>query len=176
MNDQNPVQTPPCDGRELRSDETKIVLSRLYEASIAVFLFNMIVPLYFALEDVPDAGRVGIMAAAMLWLASGFLISAVDRKNFAFFIAGAMMIGLTQMLPILQILAGLIGEMLATLVRIQLISFETTVRNEVNGFITTLVTRGILIAASGVCGLFFRRIWPLMKPTVPANFERRALD
>jgi MFS family permease len=153
MKGQDTPQRPSHDDRKMRGDESKRGSTLFYFAWVAVFILNLPVPLLFAEEMTREHGRVGMAVAAVLILACGILVCcAVDRKIFGFFIFGAVIVGLAQMAPVLQFIAGLIAILFAHILRVGLIESDDSVKNELGGFIITFVTGGILIAASAIIG------------------------
>ncbi len=130
MNDQNPFEPSSHDDLKMRGDESKRGSTLFYFAWVAVFILNLPVPLLFAEDMTREHGRVGMAVAAVLMLACGLLVCSVDRKFFGFFIGGAIIVGLAQIVPVLPFIAGLIGIMFAHTLSMGLVESADSVQNE----------------------------------------------
>jgi hypothetical protein len=118
---------------------------------IAVFLLNMVVPLLFGWSMTRDGGRVGMAVASLALFAVGCGICTARRG-----LVAPLFVGLSQVVPVLQILAGSIGVEVALALRVAVGSDLSTRLTEAGGFVVTLVTGGLLMAASLVAGLLLR--------------------
>ncbi|QEH35324.1 hypothetical protein OJF2_38750 [Aquisphaera giovannonii] len=129
---------------------------------IAVFLLNMIVPLLFGWSMTREGGRVGMAAAILTLFATGCWICTARRQLASPLLLGAAFVGLSQVFPLLQILAGSAGMVAATALRVAENNDDALPRviGEAGGFVVTLVTGGLLMAASLVAGLSLRMLTP----------------
>ena len=135
--------------------------SRCDRFSIAVwsviFAANTIVPLMFGLELTVKHGRVGVGIASLLLWAGGAILCCWRSSIMWQVILGALITALSQLFPILQIIAGCIGLSAAA----RLGQAETggdgqlldQVTSEVGGFIVTVIAGGVLLAGAAIAGL-----------------------
>jgi hypothetical protein len=128
----------------------------IYPAWLAVFAWNLFVPLPLGLGVLKHGGRIGLSIAIALLVASGCYFCIASQRIGRVLVAGGIFIALTQSFPILQFLAGTIGLFLAA----KFASVEQGGTTESAGFVATLVTGAILIGLSLGIGLVLRRITP----------------
>lgn len=136
---------------------------RLLLGWAVVFSCNMIVPLLFGWDLTRDAGRGGLFAAGALLLGGGLWLCRAWPTLGGPLVAGAVLVSLTQLLPILQIIAGLMGLRLARAFgqAVSLGEFDfDRITGGLGGFVATLVTGGLLIGVSAAIGLFLRLVTP----------------
>ena len=69
----------------------------------------MAVPLLFSLALTDQHGRLGMSVAALFLLTIGCVICAANRKLAVALLAGGALVALSQLLPGLQIIAGMVG-------------------------------------------------------------------
>ena len=135
---------------------------RIYLAWVAVFAFNMAVPLLFGLSMINWRGMIGMAVAIVVLMATGCWICATFREFGVSLVIGGMLIGLTQMVPILQFIAGMVGVTIGEVLGVFHMGDEDspTRINEFGGFIVTLITGTILITMSAASGFLFLRLIP----------------
>ena len=75
----------------------------------AVFALNLIVPLMLATNFVPEKGNVGLASAIVVLYLAGWLFCRLGPECERSLIRGGALIALTQLFPILQVLAGLLA-------------------------------------------------------------------
>jgi hypothetical protein len=131
-----------------------------YLAWGAVFALNMVVPLFFGLSTTQAHGRIGMAAASLLFLAWGCWLCAIRRQFAAPLIAGAVVVGMSQLVPILHVIAGTMGMLVGQILGLADARDTMNVTSEFGGFFVTFVTGGLLIAASAVCGWLIRLMTP----------------
>jgi MFS family permease len=134
-----------------------------YGSWVFVFFVNLAVPLLFSSSMNQEHGRLGMFVAALLLLALGSCICAAGRKLAATLIAGGAIIGLTQLFPGLQLIAGVIGMTVGQALRLADIGDENRparLISDYGGFVVTFVTGGILIATAACSGMLLRLITP----------------
>lgn len=112
--DENPYAAP------LAVDPVASPVSRLRPqgwmiAWTVVYGANLIVPLMFALGTVQGSGTLGmVLAMFVMWLVS-LMICARARPVRSWLMAGGIAVAISQFMPILQIMAGMMGVGLASL-------------------------------------------------------------
>jgi hypothetical protein len=160
LGEHNPYEAPTSALRVPlpNGDEDRRGGGWLYFAWGAVFAVNMIVPLLFGLSTTSAHGRIGMTAASMLFLAWGCWLCAVRRQFAAPLIFGAVLVGVSQLVPILHVIAGLIGLTVGQI--LGLADTRDKVTSEFGGFVVTFVTGGMLIAASAFTGWLIRSMTP----------------
>ena len=133
-----------------------------YISWVFVFALNMAVPLLFSSSLTREHGKLGMSLAALLLFASGCYICAVARKLAAALIAGGVLVALSQLFPILQIIAGMIGMSVGETLGLARIGdgHPTQLFNEYGGFVVTFATGAILMAAAASAGMLMRSITP----------------
>jgi hypothetical protein len=124
-------------------------------AWFAVFVVNLIVPLLFGLMVTTSGGRIGMAIAVIVFFAAGCWICANFRKIGNLLIIGGIPIGLSQVLPILQMFSGLVGNAICHALRLMDEFGETP--KELGGFLVTLITGAILMTASAGSGFVIQR-------------------
>jgi MFS family permease len=161
LDEHNPYQTPS--DVVTNSSPDGIVRHRAgaltYTAWIFIFAINMAVPLLFSLALTDQHGRLGMSAAALFLFTLGCLICAANRKLAVALLAGGALVALTQLVPGLQIIAGMIGIGVGqTLGHATFDSDDHPARitSEFGGFIVTFITGGILMAGSICAGILLQ--------------------
>ena len=120
---------------------------RWHLAWATVFGVNLIVPLWLGWDMTSGVGRVGLVLAIVLWLLLGHLLCARSRKLRFLLVAGGVCVGLSQLLPLLQIWAGMNSGMI-----ISMASGFSDRATGLYGFLMTLLTGGQLILVAIVSG------------------------
>jgi hypothetical protein len=161
LDEHNPYEAPNAAVRTLIPDEQALPRASVltYIAWIFVFAINMAVPLLFSASMTEQYGRLGMSVAALLLLVFGCYICAANRKLAVALLAGGAVVALTQLFPILHIIAGTIGMSVGqTLGHATIDSDDAPARitSEYGGFIVTFVTGGILMAGSLAIGVLLR--------------------
>ena len=123
---------------------------------IFVFAINMAVPLLFSASMTEEHGKLGMAVALGAFLTCGCFLCAFHRELARALIIGGVVVALTQIIPMLQFIAGSIG--MAVGLGLGVADFGGDERgpsltSEFGGFVVTLVTGGILITAAAVSGL-----------------------
>lgn len=126
-----------------------------HHAWTIVFAANLVAPTMFARGMVGEGGRVGMgVAVALLWLA-GDLAGVRSPRSRPVLLCGGLAVALTQFVPLLQFIAGLIGLRVGGLV-LPIPRGEFGFPGELSGpaaFVVTLVTGALLLLASWLVGL-----------------------
>ena len=131
---------------------------RLYFGWLGVFGLNLIVPLLSALTLTNASGQVGMLLAMVVILTIGLCICAIARELGFALVTGGVAVGLTQIAPILQIIAGVLGFSLARAMGLDDPAGEVNAGTVLAGFVITMVVGGLLVAVSLVAGLVIRRV------------------
>ena len=137
-----------------------------------VFALNMALPLLFSSSVTQQRGKLGMSIAALFLLTSGCFICAAGRKHAAALISGGALVGLSQLFPFLQIIAGMLGMIVGQVLGLAYDGNDERspqIISEFGGFVVTFVTGGILMAASASAGILLRfvtpaRWWPPKSP------------
>jgi MFS family permease len=127
-----------------------------YGAWIFVCAINMAVPLLFSATLTEEHGRLGMLLAVVSFFFCGCFLCAFQRGLALAVIIGGVIVALTQLFPILHIVAGWIGMAVGD--ALGLADFGTgdqspRLLNELGGFVVTLITGGILMAIATGIGL-----------------------
>jgi hypothetical protein len=121
----------------------------------AVFASNLFVPMLLGLRITEKGGRIGMASAVIVAFAVGCWICVRHRTIGVFFVIGGIAVGLSQMFPVLQVVAGLIGGVICQNAR--LMGALGTETSEFAGFFLTLITGGILMTLSAGSGFAIQR-------------------
>lgn len=162
----NPYQSPAASAYETTSASHEVANedateTRGYIAWGVVFAGNLLIPLLVGWGVTQDGGRWGMLAAvALLFVVGCWLCAAVPRVARALLV-GSVAVGLTQAIPVLQLMAGIAALGLVELLRLDTGFNDAaprphTMTNELSGFVATLVTGGLLMTAALVAGLAIR--------------------
>jgi hypothetical protein len=163
MDDRNPYASP----QSLTADTLPTTdvgdrpSRRIYLVWTIVFVLNLAVPLLIAWNVSNDSGGLGMFAAiAALYLLGSWICAKHCRHLGVGLIAGGLCVGLTQVFPLLQIMAGSVGFAIAT--RLGQVDGRNgdlpDVNSAIGGFIITMTTGVLLMAAALVIGLPFQAI------------------
>jgi MFS family permease len=128
---------------------------------IFVFAINMAVPLLFSSSMTEEHGKLGMAIALLASVACGCFLCAYHRELALALIIGGVLVGLTQLFPILQFLAGIIGTAVGQALGLAEFGNDERgprVTSELGGFVVTLVTGGILITAAALLGMAIRSL------------------
>lgn len=130
-----------------------------------LFGVNLITPLMFASAITEDAGWYGVLFASVLFLLGGWLIGRRHKVNGDRLSLGSAVLGITQLMPFLQIIAGVFGFEAAQRLGAAKAPNDQSALGEITtglgGFICTFVTGGILVVAAFLLGsllLLFGRL------------------
>jgi hypothetical protein len=96
-------------------------------------------------------------------LALGCYLCAAFRELAAALIAGGTLVGLAQLFPALQLIAGMIGMLVGRILGLANDGDDQRspqILNEYGGFVVTFVTGGILMAASASAGMLLQFVTP----------------
>lgn len=164
MDDANPYQAPSNFETETSPASTAALdlLRPLWRGWAPVFLLNMIVPLLYGLSMTHGFGRLGMFAAVPVLFALGGWVCACQPKFRRALIRGGVLVALSQLLPVLQIVAGLVamdltamlGQAQAAVVR------PPEVVSAPGGFLMTMFTGLLLMCAAFCLGLLLQAILP----------------
>jgi hypothetical protein len=132
----------------------------IYLGWFAVFVFNMTFPLSVAWTMTPKSGRTGIGVAAVALATAGCWICAKARTIGRYLVIGGILIGLTQVFPVLQIIAGVVGMAVGQIFQLIERGDDTDLNlgiSELGGLIITLITGSLLMAMSAATGFCLQR-------------------
>jgi hypothetical protein len=158
----NPYQAPlaaPADVDGLRAGNT--ASSGIYSVWFIVFALNVLMPLFLGWGATQQAGRIGMFTATILLFAAGCWLCAYAPRVAKALVVGGVAIGLLQIMPILQFMAGLFVVWLLATLRLEepqnvlLMKMST----EASAFVATIATGGLLMAAAFVVGLPIRGLF-----------------
>jgi hypothetical protein len=163
MEEANPYQAPASvEGETPPPPAAGRLPMRLLAGWTAIFLLNMPLPLLFAGEVTRNHGRSGVfVASATLWLLGGWVCVAQRKVGFALAVGGAP-VALSQIVPLLQIMAGIVALTVGELFQ-QVENKDDAVGqvvSEPGGFLLTMITGSLLMGAALVLGLLLRALMP----------------
>ena len=133
----------------------------LSRAWLTVFLANSPVPLFYAWFLTAKHGRIGMVAAIVLWWSLGHLVCKTNRRLGLSLVAGGILVALSQCFPLLQIIAGMVS--LNIYGRLAQAVAGGSVRGpqeqtEFGGFLVTMLTGGMLMAVALGFGSVIRAV------------------
>jgi hypothetical protein len=130
-------------------------------AWVLVFLGNLIVPLLCGWQMTGSGGHVGIVLAIVpMWCLGHYVVDSY-RTVRGPLLAGGLCVGLSQVVPVIQVIAGLVGVGIASRMFHdappgQDPDIGLTHLTEPGAFVATLVTGALLLVAAAVLGLLLR--------------------
>ncbi|MEM8679391.1 MAG: hypothetical protein AAGF97_08570 [Planctomycetota bacterium] len=147
-----------------------------------MFAINLIVPLMWATSLVNRHGKVGMLAAIPVLYLMGWATCRIHPVCARSMLNGGALVALTQLFPILQILAGLFA--------LSVVGFEDRFDqvasvgfpNERGGFLVTLLVGGLLMGLAFSLGATVEALttyvkkWPLAGMGLSAAAQARARD
>jgi hypothetical protein len=121
-----------------------------------VFLLNIIGPAMIGWDITSQSGRSGMVAASLLLFISGWCACLARPSLGRKVVTGAVILAPSQLFPIIQIIAGIIGFWVAATLGLAKDCDDLPVHmvDEIGGFLVTLVVGAILIGVAaeiGVC-------------------------
>lgn len=136
---------------------------RLAGGWVKVFAANLPIPFGFGTMSVDQGALVGLIGALFVMAVLGAdACSRWDRPGRAV-IAGGVLVALAQLIPIPQVCAGALALRVATglglAVPVEDLGFSRAT-GVAGGFLVTMTTGGLLIAAALLLGLFLQLITP----------------
>jgi hypothetical protein len=155
----NPYQAPLSNTAERKgTDFCSNSAKRLYIAWAVVFALNLIVPLLCGWGMTQPSGRLGMLVAGILLLASGYWVCVSARHIGFALVNGGVAMALFQAFPILQLIAGSLGIELAEAIGLEVAAIFNGITTAAGGFVVTITTGGLLMAAALVVGLALRAL------------------
>ena len=148
-----------------QQDVTKIIpqdnqrLLTLFTQWLIAFSANMIVPLIFGLSETHENGRDGLWFAVASLFAIGLAVCMFQQRLATTTIIGSVVVGLSQLFPILQIIAGVLAFGMTDRFGLRhndALDSWPRIYNESSGFVVTFVTGSLLILASLITGALIR--------------------
>jgi hypothetical protein len=130
----------------------------LYLAWFAVFLLNLAIPLLLALSQTDERGRIGMLIAVTLLCATGCWVCANSPQAGTSLVVGGVIVGLTQLIPILQMFSGLTAMTVAAALGLTKREVHASITTEVGGVIVTLITGAILMSIAAGVGFVIERL------------------
>ncbi|MGH7140320.1 MAG: hypothetical protein ACREHD_31675 [Pirellulales bacterium] len=166
----NPYQAP---GREATpagdAVEDPRAARRIKLAWVGVFLLNLCVPLLLAWSLTEQGGRLGMFVATAALFVAGYWLCASVRRFGQALVVGGVAVGLAQVAPVLQIWSGMAGYLAAEFLGLERSGPHAGPRltSEAAGFVTTITTGGLLMAAAFVAGLAIRGLFSNLRKSGP---------
>jgi len=137
------------------SAEPSALNKRLMTAWAAVVVANVVVPLGFALLPTQSTGRWGILSAILVILICGWCFCCAFPVQGRKLVAGSVLTALSQLLPILQLIAGIIGLAIASSLGLFVGGNDGQTDHfvsEFGGFVATMSTGTILVVGAFMVG------------------------
>ena len=123
-----------------------------------VFAANSVVPLWLGWYVTGHGGRVGMLAATAMTLATGLVVVPRWSGLRTTLVAGGAFTAITQVFPVVQLTAGVIS-----LGVVDRLGFEPeeglgnrSSLTEAGGFFAALLTAGVMLGAALACGVAIR--------------------
>jgi hypothetical protein len=137
-----------------------------------VFVLNLIVPLFFGWMLTADSGRFGMAAGiGLLWYLGYRACGQNDWWGRAL-VRGGFLVALTQLFPLLQIWAGVVGVGIASALG-PLVMADThiggTIHTGLGGLIATVLTGLSLMGVAAFCGAITVWLTSRRAQTSPAH-------
>ncbi len=135
---------------------------------VCVLGLNLIIPLMFGLGFAQDDARWGMwLAIGCIWLAGHFYCKR-GRVNAYSLVVGGAFFALGQLIPVLQIVAGMIGLSVARGLNLTNLPSDTkplpSTSSFFGGFLATTITAFLLIPIAYSIGRLAYRVEELKKP------------
>lgn len=164
MEDANPYQAPSNHETDSPRASTADLdsLKPVWRRWSRVFALNMIVPLLFGLPMTFGIGWVGMFAAVPVLFALGGCVCACQPNIGRALIRGGVLVALSQLFPVLQIMAGLVAmDLTAVLGQVKAtVGRPPEVASVSGGFLMTIFTGLLLMCAALFLGLLIQAILP----------------
>lgn len=151
----NPYQAPAT-AAAVSADEHPHAPRRIKFAWFGVFVLNLCAPLFVGWLTTEKGGRNGMFAGVGVLFLAGYWLCTRARSIGRALVVGGLAIGLTQVLPAMQMMAGIVGLCVVSALRLGKPAPDDvmlSVRSDASGFVLTIVTGGLLMAAAFVAGL-----------------------
>lgn len=166
--EKNPYQPPrlgnqPKDDLGLHHEKSRVLTSPLILSIewTVILGFNLIVPALVAWGFTNAPAKLGSGFAVFLIALTGYYFCITKPLPMLFIIRGGVLVALSQFVPALQLVAGAISIRALILFRIvPESSFNEMLSSPTAGFLATLFTGLILIAASLTLGFLIRIVTP----------------
>ena len=157
----NPYQSPGGEtSKPAHANEDLRETRRIKLAWVGVFLLNMCVPVWLGWQLTEGAGNLGMFEGTCVLFVSGYVLCASARSMAKALVVGGVAIGLSQVFPALQMMAGIAGFFFAQLIGLDGSADEIPrLTNDAATFVTTIITGGLLMAAAFVAGLAIRALF-----------------
>ena len=160
MDEQNPYEPPKSLVTDPAAPDYPDLRARVWTLASWIFVFgiNLAVPLIFSSSMTDEHGKLGMFIAVTSLLFSGCLVCAVRRELAVSLLIGGALVGLMQVFPLLQFLAGVIGMAAGSCFGLAEFGGDERsprLTSELGGFVVTLITGGSLMTAAACLG------WPI---------------
>ena len=120
-----------------------------------VYIVNLFLPVFLGLSATREGGKFGMLLGVILYFTLGCYLCYVAREVVRTLVYGGWVVAVAQCFLFPHMIVGLFGVSSAGALG-QAADLDVT--SEPGGFIATLVTGGILLAAAAVFGLVIRWI------------------
>lgn len=136
-------------------------------AWLLVFLGNLPVPLFLAIGAVRNGGYLGMAASLFLFWLVGYRACSQSPFFAKRIVIGGAIVGMFQVWPLPQLLAGITGLALAEADQEEYFT-NTLAISEWQGFLATSITGGLLMSAAVVIGVIATGIAKLLRISEPS--------
>jgi len=140
-----------------------------------VLLANIIVPMLFCAMLTNDDARLGVLVAVICFILAGGLVGLQWNQTQVVLLRGGVITALLQMVPVLQIIAGLVAVQVCSDLGLATANTDDhplgNLETMLGGFVCTLVSGTLILLVALIAGglLSFFRSKPESKVTVKAN-------
>jgi hypothetical protein len=157
----NPFE-PPKTGDDFQSPPQRVVASPLVMGLewTAALLFNLIVPILIGWGLTDSNAKIGVVAAVALILLVGYLACKYHPLLMLFTIRGSIFVGVSQIIPALHLLMGLISLQFLEILGLIAKDGAPALTGFLMGFLMTLAIGLQLLIISLGLGLILRLITP----------------
>ncbi|PAY18545.1 hypothetical protein CKO51_15745 [Rhodopirellula sp. SM50] len=172
MSEPNPYSPPqqPADAVEPVANRRSRNSSLMVAWPVALGV-NLIVPMLFGAEMLGKSGWSGVVIAITMFLLVGWWLCATWPRVAKRLVTGASIVALSQFVPLLQIVAGLVALGVAEAMgQASGADFDQNpfqIKTELGGWIVTVVTGCIMAAASMTIGTLIFLIPGIEKKSPP---------
>lgn len=157
QSDLNPYQSPGNEAiNPAHANQDLRETRRIKLAWVGVFLLNLCMPVFFGSLVTERGGRSGMFAGVALLFVIGYRLCTSAQRIGRTLVVGGVAVGLMQVFPAVQMMAGIVGFCAVSTLQLEGPDPDDVmlrVRSDSSGFVLTIVTGGLLMAAAFVAGL-----------------------
>ncbi len=169
-----PIHEDVTAGRALDAERTPYGLMVIWTV---LFSLNLIIPVLFGAPMIQQHGAIGMLAAVMLFWIGGGVVCLRARQAAVRMMFGASILAATQLLPIIQMIAGMLALKLTQQAGLIGDAPDHTpfplITSELGGFVMTCIVGGMLVTLVAGLALLSALIFPDQRNPSAAKVSRR---